>query len=57
MANSRDIRATDLPLGEWRVKEIEKGLEEAEAGDFLSDEELADAYRRWSSPGRGQPPQ
>ncbi len=57
MANSRDIRATDLPLAEWQVKEIEKGLEEAEAGDFLSDEELADAYRRWLSPGRGQPPQ
>jgi RHH-type transcriptional regulator, rel operon repressor / antitoxin RelB len=38
-----------LDLEEWRTKEIEAALKEADAGDFLTDEELAAAYRRWTS--------
>jgi predicted transcriptional regulator len=54
MTNSRDSRATDLALNEWLIKEIEKGLKEAEAGDFLTDQELAEAHRRWRAPERGR---
>ena len=38
-----------LELEEWQTKEIEAALKEADAGDFLTDEELAAAYRRWTS--------
>jgi RHH-type transcriptional regulator, rel operon repressor / antitoxin RelB len=38
-----------LDLEEWQTKEIEAALKEADAGDFLTDEELAAAYRRWTS--------
>ena len=31
------------------VKEIKQALREADAGDFLTDEELAEAYQRWRS--------
>lgn len=54
MTNSRDTRATNLPLNEWQIKEIEKGLKEVEAGDFLTDEELSEAHRRWRAPERGR---
>ncbi len=57
MTNGREFRAKDLPLNEWQIKEIEKGLEEAKAGDFLTEEEVAEAYRRWLSPRGGEPPQ
>lgn len=38
-----------LDLDAWQVAEIEAGVREADAGDVLTDEELADAYRRWTS--------
>jgi RHH-type rel operon transcriptional repressor/antitoxin RelB len=38
-----------LDLEEWQTQEIAAALKEADAGDFLTDEELAAAYRRWTS--------
>jgi predicted transcriptional regulator len=38
-----------LDLHAWQVSEIEQGIREADAGDFMTDEELADAYKRWTS--------
>jgi RHH-type transcriptional regulator, rel operon repressor / antitoxin RelB len=38
-----------LDLEEWQTKEIDAALKEADAGDFLTDEKLAAAYRRWTS--------
>ena len=33
----------------WQISEIEKGLTEADAGDFLTEDELAEAHERWKS--------
>ena len=41
--------AAYLDLHAWQVAEIEQGIREADAGDFMTDEELADAYKRWKS--------
>ena len=41
--------AAYLDLQAWQVAEIEQGIREADAGDFITDEELADAYERWKS--------
>ncbi len=41
--------ASYVELNAWQIEEIEKGLQEAEAGDFLTDEEQAKAYARWRS--------
>ena len=41
--------AAYLDLQAWQVAEIEQGIREADAGDFMTDEELAEAYERWKS--------
>jgi RHH-type transcriptional regulator, rel operon repressor / antitoxin RelB len=41
--------AAYLDLHAWQIAEIEQGIKEADAGDFMTDEELAEAYRRWTS--------
>ena len=33
----------------WQIAEIEQGLQEADAGDFMTDEELSAAVDRWKS--------
>jgi predicted transcriptional regulator len=33
-------------IEEWQLDEIRKGLQEAEAGDFASDEEVAEVFSR-----------
>lgn len=41
--------AAYVDLNSWQIAEIEQGLKEADAGDFMSDEELAAARKRWTS--------
>ena len=36
-----------LAVHRWQIAHIEKGLRQAEAGEFASDEEVAAAYARW----------
>jgi predicted transcriptional regulator len=35
-----------LELNEWQIAEIESAVQEAERGDFASDSEVADVFRR-----------
>lgn len=35
-----------LSLNEWQVQEIQKGLKEADAGDFATDEEVERTIKR-----------
>ncbi|TDI54021.1 MAG: ribbon-helix-helix protein, CopG family [Alphaproteobacteria bacterium] len=41
--------ANYVEINAWQIEEIEKGLQEVEAGDFLTEEEQAEAYARWRS--------
>lgn len=36
-----------LDIERWQVEEIKKGLEEADDGDFASDEEVRAFFARW----------
>ena len=35
-----------VELNEWQIAEIESAIQEAERGDFASDSEVADVFRR-----------
>lgn len=39
---------TDTDPNEWQIDEIQAAIDEAEAGDFASDEEVTDLARLWS---------
>lgn len=41
--------AAYVDLNDWQIAEIEQGLEEADAGDVMSDDALAIARKRWTS--------
>ena len=41
-----------LDVYRWQVEEIRKGLAEAEAGDFATDEEVEAAFARWTDAGQ-----
>jgi predicted transcriptional regulator len=36
-----------VALNEWQIEQIKKGLREADAGDFATDEEMEQTVRRW----------
>jgi len=36
-----------VALNEWQIEEIKKGLREADAGDFETDEEMEQAIAKW----------
>jgi predicted transcriptional regulator len=40
--------AAYLELYQWQMKHIKKGLKQADAGQFATDEEVAKAFRRRS---------
>lgn len=40
-----------LALQEWQIGEIQKGLEEAEAGEFASEEEVLRVFGKWRDEG------
>ena len=37
-----------VDLNAWQVAEIEKAIEEADAGDFADDKEVAETFSKWS---------
>jgi len=39
-------------LGQWQIEEIKKGLDEADRGEFASDQEVEKVLNRWT---RGRP--
>ncbi len=36
-----------VALNEWQIEEIKKGLREADAGDFATDEEMEQTLGKW----------
>jgi RHH-type transcriptional regulator, rel operon repressor / antitoxin RelB len=46
---------TPTPLNEWQVREIERGLEEADRGEFATDEEVARTFNKWSRVAENKP--
>ncbi len=38
-----------VELNTWQIGKIEEGVRQADAGEFMTDEEVADAYKRWTS--------
>ncbi len=38
-----------IEIQEWQIQEIKAGLEEADAGNFASDEEVRAVVKKWSS--------
>jgi len=44
-----------VSLQAWQVAEIRRGLQEADAGDFATDDEVAAVFRKWMNAGRLAP--
>jgi predicted transcriptional regulator len=38
----------DVQLSDWQIEEVKKGLAEADAGDFATDEEMARVVEKWT---------
>ncbi|ABF42558.1 transcriptional regulator, CopG family [Candidatus Koribacter versatilis Ellin345] len=36
-----------LSINEWQIEEIQKGLQEADAGDFATDEEVEQVFKKY----------
>jgi predicted transcriptional regulator len=47
----KETRELDA-LAQWQIEEIKKALNEADRGEFASDEEVEQILKRWT---RGQP--
>lgn len=43
--------ASYVELQEWQLGEIAKGIEEADAGQFATDEEVASVVAKWTREG------
>lgn len=41
--------ASYVDLQQWQLRQIEKGLQEADAGDFATDEEVAAIVAKWTN--------
>jgi len=41
-----------VDLQEWQVERIQRGLREADAGEFAEDEEVAAVFARWVNASR-----
>ena len=37
-----------VELNEWQTEEIKKGIQEADAGDFASDQDVERVLRKWN---------
>ena len=53
-ARSRSWLASDaiaryVDTQEWQIAEIERGIQEADAGDFATTDEVAAVFDKWSS--------
>jgi len=47
---------SDWQLSDYQIKEIKKGLAEADAGDFATDEEMAQVIKKWTNKGKSDSP-
>ena len=43
----KETRELDA-LAQWQIEEIEKGIAEAEGGEFASDKEVKQTLKRWT---------
>jgi predicted transcriptional regulator len=41
-----------VSVNEWQIAEIKKGLAEADAGDFATDEEVQQVMKKWTRRAR-----
>ena len=41
-----------VSLNEWQIEEIKKGLREADAGNFATDEEVEEVFKKWTKRAR-----
>jgi len=41
-----------VSVNEWQINEIKKGLAEADAGDFATDEEVQQVMKKWTRRAR-----
>ncbi len=41
-----------VSVNEWQINEIKKGLAEADAGDFATEEEMQQTIKRWTRRAR-----
>ncbi len=51
MPQSRKTSSDFEELERWQIEQIEKGIAEADRGEFASDEEVEQVLKRWL-PGR-----
>jgi RHH-type rel operon transcriptional repressor/antitoxin RelB len=57
MSRSRSFVAAEairgfVALNEWQIGEIQKGIEEADRGEFASDKEVEQVLKRWTKRAR-----
>jgi predicted transcriptional regulator len=43
-----DAISAYVDMQEWQIAEIQKGIEEADAGEFASDEEVKEVFAKWT---------
>jgi predicted transcriptional regulator len=41
-----------VALNEWQIEEIKKAIQQADAGDFATDEEVEALFRKWTKRAR-----
>jgi len=41
-----------VALNEWQIEEIKKAIQQADAGDFATDEEVEEMFRKWAQRAR-----
>jgi RHH-type rel operon transcriptional repressor/antitoxin RelB len=41
-----------VTLNEWQIEEIEKAIRQADAGDFATDEEVEEMFKKWAKRAR-----
>jgi predicted transcriptional regulator len=43
-----EVVSESAALAEWQVEGVEKGIAEADRGEFASDEEVEESLKRWT---------
>lgn len=44
-----DALSSYLDLRDWQIRHIERAIEQADAGEFASDEAVARAFEKWTT--------
>ena len=57
MSRSRSFVAAEairgfVALNEWQIEEIQKGINEADNGEFATDKEIEQTFKRWTRRAR-----